>query len=97
MNEIYDKLDEIKNNLDHLEIFDKLNKSLEKIKLNDELINKIKKYNETKDENLRLDIYQYEEIKEYKNLENEVNLLILQINQKLKRIKSVGGCNHACH
>lgn len=97
MNEIYDKLDEVKNSLNHLEIFDKLNESLEKIKLNDELINKIKKYNERKDENLRLDIYQYEEIKEYKNLENEVNLLILQINQKLKKIKDVGGCNHACH
>lgn len=97
MNEIYDKLDEVKYILDHQEIFDKLNESLEKIKLNGELINKIKKYNETKDENLRLDIYQYEEIKEYKNLENEVNLLILQINQKLKKIKDVGGCNHACH
>ena len=97
MKEIYDKLDEVKYILDHQEIFDKLNESLEKIKLNDELINKIKKYNETKDEKLRLDIYRYEEIKEYKSHENEVNLLILQINQKLKKIKDVGGCNHACH
>lgn len=97
MNEIYNQLDEIKHNLDNLDIFNQLNKSIEQIKMNKELVHKIKKYYETKDEVLRLDIYNYIEVQEYKKIENEINLLILQINQKLKRIKSNGGCNHACH
>lgn len=97
MNEIYDKLDQLKINLDNLEIFDKLNIAIENIKLNKELVNKIKKYNETMDENLRLEIYNYTEIQKYKEIENEINLLILQINQKLKRIKSEGSCNNACN
>ena len=97
MNEIYNKLDQIKENLDNLEIFKKLNKSIDDIKLNKELIDKIKKYNETKDERLRLEIYNYKEIQNYKELENEINLLILHINQKLKVIKSDGGCNNACN
>ena len=97
MNEIYNKLDQIKENLDNLEIFEKLNKSIDDIKLNKELIDKIKKYNETKDERLRLEIYNYKEIQNYKELENEINLLILHINQELKIIKSDGGCNNACN
>lgn len=97
MNEIYNKLDQIKENLDNLEIFEKLNKSIDDIKLNKELIDKIKKYNETKDERLRLEIYNYKEIQNYKELENEINLLILHINQKLKVIKNDGGCNNACN
>ena len=97
MNEIYDKLDQLKINLDNLEIFDKLNITIENIKLNKELVNKIKKYNETMDENLRLEIYNYTEIQKYKEIENEINLLILQINHKLKRIKSEGCCNNACN
>ena len=97
MNELYNKLDQIKENLDNLEIFTSFDKAIENIKLNKELVDKIKKYNITKDNNLRLEIYRYKEIQDYKKIENEINLLILQINQKLKNIKSDGSCNNACN
>lgn len=97
MNEIYEKLEQIKQNLNNLEIFNKLEDAINKIRENDELIDKIKKYNETYDESLRLDIYKYNEIEEYKRIENEINILILQINQKLKKIKNSEGCYNACY
>ena len=92
MEEVYNNLDIVKSELDKLDLFKNIKESISKIKNNKELMSKIEKYNTTKDEILRLDIYNYDEIKEYKSLENEVNYLILEINQKLKKIKDRGGC-----
>ena len=84
MNELYEKLDLVKQELDNLELFQQLDDSLNKIKNNNELMKKINKYNECSDEALRLDIYNYEEFMEYKKLENEVNLR--DIDEKVSKI-----------
>ena len=63
------------------------------IENNADLLEKLKKYNQIPDNNLRLDIYNYEEIRKYKLLENEVNFLIMHINEKLRSIDDVRGCN----
>ena len=88
MQELYEKLDNVILELEKLELFKNIDASIEKINNNVELVSKINKYNTTKDESLRLDIYNYQEIKEYKMYENEANILILQINNKLKKINN---------
>ena len=94
MNELYEKLDNLKKELDNLDLFKKIEDSIKKIESNKGLMAKIEKFNKTKNNDIRLDIYKYDEIKEYKELENEVNLLILQINTKLKKIKDTRSCCH---
>lgn len=94
MNEIYNELDALKNNLDKLDVFKEFNNKISNIKKNNELIDKIKKYNSNYDDNLRKDIYSYKEIKEYKEIENNINLIILGINSKLKTISNSRSCKH---
>lgn len=93
MTEIYEKLEKVKNDLDSLELFNKLDEAFFDIENNADLLEKLKKYNQIPDNNLRLDIYNYEEIRKYKLLENEVNFLIMHINEKLRSIDDVRGCN----
>ena len=93
MTEIYEKLEKVKNDLDSLERFNKLDEAFFDIENNADLLEKIKKYNQIPDNNLRLDIYNYEEIRKYKLLENEVNFLIMHMNDKLRSIDDVRGCN----
>ncbi len=97
MNKIYEILDEIKINLDELEIFKELKEAILKIKNNKVLKEKIEKYNEFPTEELRLEIYKYEEIKKYKHIETEINFLILEINQKLKKINISRSCSNENH
>ncbi len=94
MNELYEKLDKVKAELDNLDIFKELDDSIKRVKDNKELMDKIDLYNRTKSNDLRLEIYNYDEIKEYKKLENEVNLLILGINNRLKKINNKRSCHH---
>ena len=53
---------------------------------------KIKKYQETKDEKLKEEIYSNSLYKKYKQAETELNILILRINKELKKINSKGKC-----
>lgn len=94
MEEIYEKLYKLEAELDKLDLFKDLGIAYKKVNKNKELLSKIDEFNKTKDNNLRLDIYNYDEIKEYKRLENEVNLLILNINNKLKKINNERSCVH---
>lgn len=84
MEELYNKIDDLKKELDKLEVFKELEILRNKIYQNRELVSKIKEYNEYPKESLRLEIYNYEEISLYKAKENEINLIILSINKKLK-------------
>lgn len=94
MLELLEKIESLKNSLDKLEIFNKLELIKKEIYSNQELVEKIKKYNELPNNNLRLEIYQYDEIKKYKKIENEINLMILQINQKLGVLTNQRSCHH---
>lgn len=92
--ELYDKINDLKQQLDNLELFKQLNACIKRVKENKDLVEKVEEYNISKDEKLRLDIYNYDEIKEFKRVENEVNLLILHINQKLKIINNERWCHN---
>ena len=92
MDEIYEKVKKLKQTMDNLDVFKRLEESIFLVKDNKELVEKIKKYNLTPDDNLRLEIYKYEEIKKYKQIENEINLLILEINHKMRKINNNRSC-----
>lgn len=78
---------ELINIINNSEISYKCRESLEKVYSNDELIDMIKKYNDTYDIKLRDKIYENEDFINYKKIENEVNMLILQINSIFKELK----------
>ncbi len=94
MLQLIEKLDILKENLNKLDLFDKLQNNIENINNNKELLKKIEDYHNNFNEHLKIEIYKYDEIKEYKKLENEVNFLVLEINQKLKRITDIRSCKN---
>lgn len=94
MDELYQMIDNLKNSLDNESCINDLVTSISKIKDNKELVDKIKKYNTNYSEELKEEIFSYEEIVSYKRLETEVNFLILEIRKELKKIVGKGGCVH---
>ena len=61
--------------------------SLNDIYNDTDLVNKIKMYHETYNDNLRKEIYSNLKYKKYKELENRLNFLILTCNKYLGEIK----------
>ena len=57
------------------------------------LLDLIKKYNETYDDKIKKQILENKLFSDYKDKETELNILILDINSKLKKISSKGKCN----
>ena len=74
----------MKEELDHLPIFKEMEKLEIEIRKKKELVEKIQKYNAYPSDKIRLDIYSYEEIRKYKEKETELNLIILNINKRIK-------------
>lgn len=92
MEKIYEKLDKLKKTLDTTECIKKI-KQLNQEVLNDKkLISLIEKYNYTQDENIKKEIVNNELFRKYKHQETELNLLILEINQELKKITKKDKC-----
>ena len=63
-----------------------------KIKDSKELQEKINKYKERLNNNLKEEIYNDSLYKEYKEAETNLNILILKINKELKKINSKAKC-----
>lgn len=86
MEELYELVENLKSyldNLDDIKNIKDINKNLSKDK---ELLNKIELYRNNKDINLKKEILSNKDFKEYKRLESNINLLILEINSKLKEL-----------
>ena len=49
----------------------------------------------TECKDIKLDLFKNPKFVEYKELENEINILILEINQKLKTLTDERSCHHA--
>lgn len=92
MLDLYDKIDLLKKEINKLSIVHELEYNYNKVMNNISLKNKIDEYNETKDNNLRMDIYQNEEFLAYKKCETDINLLIIEINSRLNKISTERGC-----
>ena len=88
MNELIDKVEELKEEIDSLDEIVKLKELNEKIMLDKDLLKDIEEYNKTQDENIKERIINNKLFREYKHKETDCNLLIMEINQKLKEINN---------
>lgn len=86
MKQLEDKLDKEPKILETKEV-------LSKIYVDKQLLALIEEYKLSRKEELKYEIYKNVNFKRYKELENDINIIILQINQKLKNITSKGKCN----
>ena len=86
MEELIEKTKNLISNIDKLDQVKKI-KSLNKKILNDHKLRKlIEKYDYCKDENLKRSIIDNKLFKEYKLNETDINLLIMDINSRFKKI-----------
>ena len=92
MNELIDKVEQLKNSLDETKQVKELKSINEEIMKDKELLEDIKRYNETQDEKLKEKIINHKLFREYRHKETECNILILEINSKLKKLKDKGKC-----
>ncbi len=91
MEELIEKVENLKNLLDKSDEvirIRELNKKLD----DEEFLRLIDEFKVTKNMEVKNKILSNEEFVEYKELENKINLLILKINQELKKISSKGKC-----
>ena len=92
MEKIIEKVEVLKSYLNDTPQIQEIIKLNRKIKENKELLDKIEKYNQTRKEELKQEIYMIELFQEYKKAETELNILILEINAALKKINDKGKC-----
>ena len=93
MNELMELVDNLKKELDMTKEVQDIKDYNKKISKDKDLLSKIKKYNDTKDESLKKEILSNKLFNEYKEKEIDFNVLILKINKELKRISSKKGCS----
>lgn len=92
MNDLIDKVENLKEALNETQQVKEIN-DINKLIMNDkELLELIKKYKETQDEDIKTKIINNKLFKDYKDKETELNILILEINSKLKTISNKGKC-----
>ena len=93
MEELIEKVDNLKDALDKCHEIVDLKDCNEKIMKDKSLLKDIKDYNETGDEKIKERIISHPLFREYKKKETDCNLLIMAMNQELKRINHKGyGC-----
>ncbi len=92
MEELYEKVNNLKDVLNDNEIIKEIKKLNKEVTNNKDLLGLIKKYNYTKDERIKQQIISNDLFQKYKHQETELNLLILEINQELKKITKKDKC-----
>ncbi len=93
MNELIDKINNLKNELNNTKEVQEIISINRLISQDKDLLDKINKYNLTKDERIKEEILKNKLFKEYKDKEIDLNILIMQINSELKKINSKGSCS----
>ncbi len=87
-----EKVDVLLSELDKQECVVEIKKLNNKLLMNKELLDLIKEYRVTGNEEIKDKIISDELYSKYKHYENEVNFLILNIRSKLKVINDKKGC-----
>lgn len=93
MEELIEKVENLKASLDDCDKVKRIKSINSEIMQDKELLNLIKKYNETMDEAIKKEIINHKLFLDYKHEETELNLLIMDINSRLKDINSKGKCS----
>lgn len=92
MEKLYEQLDNLINILDETECIKEIKRLHQEINSNKELLTLIDKYNYTKDERIKKEILKSNLYREYRHQEANLNFLILEINQELKKITKKEKC-----
>jgi len=93
MNELIEKVDNLKKSLDNNKEIINLKEINELIMQDKELLKDIEDYNINHSESLKEKINNHKLFREYKHNETEVNFIILEINKRLKEINNKGKCS----
>ena len=99
MEKINNKLEELIDILNNDRRVKRLKVLKEELNKDEELISKIeylKKLNQYSIDyrNLKKELFQNPKFVEYKELENEISIIILEINRKLKNLTNERSCHH---
>ena len=92
MNELIDKVEKLKESIADLDKVKEIKELNKEIIQDKELIKLIEEYNRTQDESIKKQISNNELFQKYKTLETDINVIILEINSKLKQINDKGKC-----
>ena len=92
MEKLLEKINILKETLDETETIKEIKRLNKELENNQDLLSLIKEYNYTQDERLKEQIIKNELFKKYKHQEAELNFLILEINQELKKITKKDKC-----
>lgn len=92
MEELLEKINNLENALDKIESVKEIKKLNEEIKKDEVLISLIEEYKKYLNDELKYKIYQNPLYQKYKERETDINILIFEINRKLKTITNKKGC-----
>lgn len=87
-----EKIDKLKEILDKEDSVIRIKELNKKVQQDSNLVDLLSKYHHTKDDKLKQEILNSSLFREYKKQEAELNLLILEINSKLKQITKKDKC-----
>ena len=93
MEELMNILDNLIIALDKLESVKELKQMNQLIEKDGELKELLEEYSKTNKKEVKEKIISNKNFQKYKDKETEINLLILKINQELKKISKNGECN----
>ena len=93
MEKIIEKVKEIENDLDHDDRVIKIKKLNEEIMQDKKLLQMLEEYRKYPKEELKNEIINYPLFQNYKKEDLEINILIMEINEKLKKINDKGTCS----
>lgn len=93
MRNLIEALNNLENVLDKHEKIIKIKELNREIERDKDLINMIKEFNLYKNDMIKNKIINNSLFKEYKKYETDINVIILEINQKLKEINNRGKCS----
>ena len=97
MNELMDKLDNLKNELDSSKMVLDIKEIRKRIENDKELSMLLEEYSLKPSEDIKTKILESDLFQEYKIKETELNLFIMEMNSRLKKITEKGGCGCESH
>ena len=92
MEELIEKLEQLKKEISSLDIVEELHKRKDEVMNDSGLVEKIEEYKKQPKESLKKEIISSPSFLAYKEMETEIDLLILQINQEFKKIRKSYDC-----
>ena len=97
MNELIEKVDNLKKSLDSSDMVLSLKEVEDRVKKDSTLIGLLEEYQIYPREDLKEMILSSPLFQEFKIKETDLNLFIMDMNQRLKKISSKGECHHESH